>query len=640
MKIGISRVCGILFTFAFLFLSLAGCDVNFGRPANDNYISNRYDREENFDAPDFDIKDYIDIETPDTDDVNNMFSDMSENYTGVRLLTTPLAGETSGASQTDLERERFYFNVANQYEVMAKYILTGLVGNFGLGSDLNVIESEPFSNQSTGDYVVTTGTYQPEDRSSSSGFKDDNNQLVIESFATGWEIEHGNCTPVYNEVTGQYECSGNHDYSVTKSIDYGWEFKLDNNEFTNAQDYLQTYINNYATYVQMRIMEIKLGLPATSWYQFSSIKAEETIKEYSYQVNRLGLSFTNAEKNDIKQFFMNNVIGQTAQNYATSTKSFIEPSYVENFTYTDDTDPENPVQVTVPITHYCDVDEDGRYGETITNLQMYRTDYDMVLETLLLEFYEKANEFVDYFAVEVKDISSESFFQVGDGVDANADDAKLNNIPMDEYKSVILLGEQITSFAAVQFMFSSEYDMLIDVYIHAANNGVEVFEKLCSSNVSASQSFMYYEEDEEYADFNYATATDEEIDEKQLSEMFNTNVIRNTTEYLWVEYVVEESESEIFDNDIELSGEYNTLIYAQDATHNGYHTNAKENTNISPSDKFEGQLYSQITKDENSYIGANSNNSSVNFIEFVFDVKKSDPTQKLPFNFIVNLIHN
>ena len=58
MKIGISRVCGILFTFAFLFLSLAGCDVSFGRPANDNYISNRYDREENFDAPDFDIKDY------------------------------------------------------------------------------------------------------------------------------------------------------------------------------------------------------------------------------------------------------------------------------------------------------------------------------------------------------------------------------------------------------------------------------------------------------------------------------------------------------------------------------------------------------------------------------------------------------
>ena len=93
---------------------MAGCDVNFGRPANDNYISNRYDREENFDAPDFDIKDYIDIETPDTDDVNNMFSDMSEKYAGVRLLTTPLAGETSGASQTDLERARFYFNVANQ----------------------------------------------------------------------------------------------------------------------------------------------------------------------------------------------------------------------------------------------------------------------------------------------------------------------------------------------------------------------------------------------------------------------------------------------------------------------------------------------------------------------------------------------
>ena len=250
------------------------------------------------------------------------------------------------------------------------------------------------------------------------------------------------------------------------------------------------------------------------------------------------------------------------------------------------------------------------------------------------------NDFVDYFAVEVKDISSESFFQIGDGVDANADDAKLNNIPMDEYKSVILLGEQITSFAAVQFMFSSEYDMLIDVYIHAANNGVEIFEKLCSSNVSASQSFMYYEEDEEYADFNYATATDEEIDEKQLSEMFNTDVIRNTTELLWVEYVVDESELEIFNNDIELSGEYNTLTYAQDATHNGYHTNAKENTNISPSDKFEGQLYSQVTKDDSLYIGANSNNGSVNFIEFVFDVKKTDPTQKLPFNFIINLIHN
>ena len=33
-------------------------------------------------------------------------------------------------------------------------------------------------------------------------------------------------------------------------------------------------------------------------------------------------------------------------------------------------------------------------------------------------------------------------------------------------------------------------------------------------------------------------------------------------------------------------------------------------------------------------------NGSVNFIEFVFDVKKTDPTQKLPFNFIINLIHN
>ena len=199
-----------------------------------------------------------------------------------------------------------------------------------------------------------------------------------------------------------------------------------------------------------------------------------------------------------------------------------------------------------------------------------------------------------------------------------------------------IAGTAVNGEEALDFLIKNEVDLIIADIKMPVMTGLELLAKIRKENISEA----YFAILSGYADFNYATATDEEIDEKQLSEMFNTNVIRNTTEYLWVEYVVEESESEIFDNDIELSGEYNTLTYAQDATHNGYHTNAKENTNISPSDKFEGQLYSQITKDENSYIGANSNNSSVNFIEFVFDVKKSDPTQKLPFNFIVNLIHN
>ncbi|MBQ9785971.1 MAG: hypothetical protein IJW25_00710 [Clostridia bacterium] len=638
-----SNLCGILLTFACLFL-FAGCDLSFTRPStgNDtgNFITDRYDRNEGTTSGGG--KDKNKIEIDDIEANNAIYSDMKEYYQGVRLLTQPTPGAKTNTALTDAERERFYFNVINQYEVMADYILTSLVGQFGMGSTQTVVESSPFNGQTTGDYVLEINPYTPQDRSSASGFKNDSDYLVIDGFASGWGVVQEPCTPVLNDTTGEYECKTNHTYSTQINKNHCWLLNLNSQTFTNAQDYLQTYLNNYSTFIQLRIMQIVLDEPRTSYVNFSPTTAQEDMKLYAQKFDQLGLNFTNEQKEEIRDFILEEVIGYTAINYAKQQKSFTEPTFVASYTYTDNTDPSNPTQQTIDVTHYADVNNNGVGAETITNPQMYVTNYEQALDTILYELYEKIEEFVDFYALEIIDINSEKFFQIGE-VNAEDENMKLQNIDMAEYKSVIFLGEEIQAFNMVYFMFSSEKDMVMDIYLNISDGNSQVLKAIGAVNVNSEYGFDYYEENDEYADFNYLTATDEEVKEKDLNDMFNTEQVHNYT-FCMLEYLFDEDEMEILQNTFETSEIYSALKYEEADSRKGYHTNSKDNTTVSPSEKIDNQMYQKTTykneetNGEKELICANSNSTANCFVEIIFDVRKTNELEQYPFNFAVALM--
>lgn len=633
------KLTSLLCTFAFVFFCFSGCDLSFkftvsggtaNNPAIDRYVNHvsyigGWDSSISVDKPTS-----LSLTYEQKQGILNEYAE-EQGINAVRTLSVPVAGAVSGASQTDAERNRFYSNVIEQYEVVAKYILTALVGNFGLGSNETQVVSNTNHTFSTdlrvvGDYSIAISPMTPTDRSSVFAF--DTNAKTIDRVLVGWEIDSSHPEDPTGTVLTGFKCvPSSHEPTPVYSTDYAWLLNLNDQNITNANTYLTTYLNKYLTFVTMRVMEIDLGLAATPYSSFDPNNAKTKIWNYVVNngITQLGTNL-DASRNAIKNMINTEVIGQSAINYDSSSKTFAEPSFVANYTYETGGDPPT---ATVQITHFADINKNNVYNAsfTVAPSSGFCCNFMSVVDAAVQASIDAAGNFPTYYAMEVTDFSPEDFYDIGE----EAGEGQLQilaNLPYAQYQSMVFLCENEWQFDVVYMAFSASSSFVMDVYLRIVIAGNEQIVKISSLNINHEASWS---DTGNQPKIDTKDLTEEEILEKTKEQALDNETQRN---FVGVDLhsVLTQEQLLLLDSNKKNSDNLKDVQYSPSGTNRlGYHTNAVDNTGLSPVSDSDDSAYILKEIDGHNQFVLNGKDST--FFEFLF--VPQDDTEIHAFSCIV-----
>lgn len=617
------KLTSLLCTFAFVFFCFSGCDLKFSlvvpggtanNPAIDRYTNGisvvDWDGSIKVDSPTS-----LSLTYEQKQGVLNEFAE-EQGMSAVRTLSVPAAGATSGASQTDAERNRFYSNVIEQYEVVAKYILTTLVGNFGMGSNATSVVSNTNHTFNTdlraiGDYSIAISPATPVDRSATFAF--DSNEKTIDRVLVGWEIDSSNPeTPSGTVLTG-FKCEpSNHDPTPVYSTEYAWTLNLSDQIITNADTYLTSYLNRYLTFVTMRIMEIDLGLNATPFSAFDPTNAKTKIWNYvvDNNIKKLGTNL-DACRNAIKNMINTEVVGQNALNYDSSTKTFAEPSFVADYTYETGGDPPT---ATVQVTHFADINKNNVYNAsfTVPTSAGFYCDFESVVDSAVQASVDAAVNFPAYYAMEVTDFSPDVFYDIGE--EAGEGELQiLANLPYAQYQSIALLCENEWQFDTIYMAFSASSSFVLGVYLRIVVDGNEQIVKISNININHNSSWGDIGDQPK---IDTRELTDDEILQITQEQALDSETQRN---FVGVDLHAMLTNEQLLSLDSGKSNSDNLkdAQYSTSGTNRlGYHTNAVDNVGLSPVEGEDDSIYVQKEIDGKTQFVLNEKNST--FYEFLF----------------------
>ncbi len=590
------------------------------------------------DDPEFDV---------DEDGNFTYFTDDIASFDGVRILSVPKYGDISENQLTNEERERFFANVYTQFEVVAKFILYNLVGEFGSGISAQTIQGTTVLGSGIGkdyggDYQIQIGAITPKTRYYAVGVDIfDSNEMAIVRVVSGWEYQKVNdenvLTPVY-------------DNSIS------WNF-------SNGANDAETYVNNFKNFVQLRLMEYVLGVSdssVTSWSDASNpVVCRQKLEGYTKQFDKLGFVFGDVLNSEtvasrMKTFILDEIIGASVINYDNSQKTFIEPENSDG--------------------EYFDINNSGE-KDTVTsekgeNAHFY-IGYESIISSIITktkilvdgeqftdenqngifdqgENYVDENEngtfdagFVNIFKMEVFDLASKDYFRPGTP-ETKESPRKLDNMSYGEYKSVVFFPTEESKYDVVDIYIDPydssvvpEWSMNIWLRVHISEEE-EFFVPICTLNLDAKKSCDWANEKE---------GEDEDDFDVDVSEYFDDRK-RNAIWLLDLTSVMTPEQYQAFQM---VSKNTSSLDYTQ----RGHHTNSKDN--LSLADFYKKVTFGESFVDSNGsgvydageeYIDNNQNgkrdsitslvyNGKDAFIEFIFEVVEPMPYFDYYFKFLI-----
>lgn len=646
------KLTSLICTFAFVFFCFSGCDLSFRLPGGSetNPYMGKYGDSSIGNNGGSNTKTFEELLAEHTADVHvtyadqqDLLMDQAENLgiNGVRTLSVPVAGAQSGFTQTDAERARFYSNVIEQYEVVAKYILTDLVGHFGMGNtDSSVVSNAGHTfyiadTRTVGDYSIAIEPSQPTDRSATT-FAYDSNYRTIDRCLVGWEIDSSHPETPTGTVLSGFKCdTSRHSPTAVYSTAYAWTLNIVDESASTAADYLEAYLDKYLTFVTMRIMEIDYELAATPYSSFNQSTAKEKIWNYVVNkgVNRLGTSLS-IRKNVIMNMFKNEVIGSDALSHDNNSKTFAEPSFVADYTYeTGETDPDTgaPITNTVQITHFADINGNGVYDASFsvgTSAGFY-CDFEGVLGNAVDACLVAAADFPTYYAIEVTDFTTEQFFDIGEEV-AEGQVQVLANLPVAEYQSAVILMDKKWNFNTFYIGVSADTEFVLTTYLRIVINGNEFITKIACINVDPTKDWGFEGEDSGSEERKpLQDMTEEEYIEYETENMFNTELKRNFI-LIDLSIFIDETTLAVLNAFGQNSDALQETEYETSENRRGYHTNSVDNTDFSPTEDDDGLYTFGEIEENHEHIMFNKENG--NFVELLFET--NDTTQAHPFTFI------
>lgn len=644
------KITSLFCAFAFVFFCFSGCSFSLtgpGGPVNNPLIT-RFNNHMNVIEWITGDDDNSSAPTLSYEGKQNLLNEYAEEMgiNAVRTLSVPVAGTTTSYAQTDSERARFYSNVIEQYEVVAKYILTNLVGHFGMGHNLTEVTSSVYNLfytelRTTGDYSLAIQPAMPEDRSAT--YSSDTDVLVIDKVVVGWSLSasEGDIEdPLYNSLTG-YQCDLHHIPTPVYSTDYAWNLNLSDQNITDANAYLDAYLQKYLQFVTMRLMEIDLQLPATPFQHFDPSTLKQKFLNYitENKVVKLGLNL-DSRKGAIENFINTEIIGDKAIIYNNATKNFAEPSFTSIYKHkTGETDPDTGEELTedITITHYADINKNLRYDGlfSVASSAGFHSEYDLVVSETISYVAEKVKEFPNVFAMEVTDFTPEQFYNIGQKA-ADGQVQVLTNLPYAQYQSVAFLCENNWQFDTLYLAIGANTNFVLKTYLRVVVDGVENIVHIANVNVDNESSWTYVGEQEHV---NTSNLTDSEIIELSKKQNLDAETKRN---FLGIDLstMLTEEQLKLIINQQKNSQNLTTAQY-QTATANnrlGYHTNVADNTSLSPVEDSnvlnvnDEQTYIRKQLSEgNKQFALNNKNST--FFEILFEIE--DATEVCPFNCLV-----
>ncbi|MBR1925987.1 MAG: hypothetical protein IJ837_03985 [Clostridia bacterium] len=237
------------------------------------------------------------------------YSGYWKKFSGIRLSTNPQVYDVPNDvyEDTKSERERFFRNVYEQFDVLSQVIENYMNGVFGLGVDENTFSS--------GDYHIKTAALNPivkldydqdEEYNKMIGNTTEN---IMNTYLTGW---------TYEKKGDVYELTQN-----KASSDDSKKFKIN---FSDSEKSTQN-----KNFVIARLMEIVLKKEEKTTYSFAENETNinDRINGYQKEFNQLGFDYSKIEQ-AVVDFIKTELIGEDVINYYKSSKSFSEPYIDEN----------------------------------------------------------------------------------------------------------------------------------------------------------------------------------------------------------------------------------------------------------------------------------------------------------------------
>ena len=690
MKKIFSVIMEFLCTFAFLFC-FSGCSIfpglgggtggsggtGGGTGGTGGSGGGSSDWEQPVDDPEFDV---------DEDGNYSYFSDYISAFDGVRVMSVPPADAKSGNELTDAERERFYANVYTQFEVMSKYILYSLVGEYGGGiSDMTIKGSNTMATLGTKkdygeDYELVLHAKVPESRVNGNREIVSTNRYNIEFEISGFSIEDFTIIQIPSK---EYQV-GSMEYNLMLTFDPSSKWLLNLNKTNLPADdnaYAEEYVETFKGFVQLRIMEIVLNQTTgsnykTSWaYASNPSECSKKLKEYTKMFTKLGFEMGNLNQPDsiasqIYKMILDEVIGQPHITKDQMMKIYIAeiwfsqaPKYFEAYTDENENGQYDNGEPFVDVNKngvwddriYVDLNLNGKYDDkNIDGVGCTFPNWDLnigyvfrgTVPNIVTNLIDSCANFIDIYALEVQDLTSKEFFKPGIAK-TDKTPRKLDNMPYAEYKSVLFLPKENTKFDTLTIYVDSEtnFSMKIWLKVHFGE-GNEFYVPVCILNLNSEKDCDFTNEDDA---FDWDTNISDDFPDSWTDpKLLFDDKERNSVWLLELSEIMSE-EQYLALTTTGVAGYGKELEYEQ----RGYHTNSKDNTELK-------DLYNMTSFGE-SYTDANGNQKfdageafadnnkneifdfgeSLGYVgdgvyfEFIFEILNREPDKEYNFKFLI-----
>ena len=474
----IAKFFGMFFTFACLFFCFAGCTVfptgsgSDPSTGNDDRVNSNDDSNKGDGSlPLPDISDSEDIYSED------YFSGYQELYYGARAVYKPYTQDYySNVSNQQLGTDREYMNVAiaNQYYVISGYIIYQLIGEYGV---------DTVDNWSYTLNIYADESYLPAGNYGLTFLSDAKSPTVVNA-----DILHTNAGAIERSIDGVAVDADGLDYQFVPAYneENAWTCSLGSGHLADA-DYKNQYMTKFVPYLQLRLMELNLGLVGTTLSTYNSMSSDavtELIMSYANQMTGLGIDCSTTNQLRVVSLIESEIIG-----YSAMSREYADLTLHERFSWEYDSGGDLLLG-----TATIDLNGDGEYDDTILSSTLYKYDYDAVVSRIVAEIYSTAGmnmgEVPTYDRREIMDIDSVQFFDPGMQSDGTEPD-RLTNMDYQEYQSVILYSRENSLPWFLSVSIDSVQALEIDLYIRINKNGTIYTHYLGTMHTDPNQNFSW-----------------------------------------------------------------------------------------------------------------------------------------------------
>ena len=557
---------------------------------------------------------------------------------GVRAVYMPGAYEQSDDEVLQADRDKFWYNASFQYEIVAKYILYRLVGEYGTGISGDSITYEFFADTS----LLPEG---------------DETQIVVSlpggtPYVKGGYLLETNVDAINSPVV-------NLEYPGTQGVQTIQQVHDDDLHWLLQGDGVG-FVNSYYRAVQLYIMQHAV-MPGQETYSFGALlgASASTLDEIQHflehKIDKLGVPQTGEYAGFLDGFIKTQIIGSELIGREYAMIHYDDPMYevweIVGYHWEGSGDNRHQVADYDWVPYYYGMGKgSGPNKEERNDLDSdtaYKFNYVEKVSEIVSEIVGAGGftqNFPKYNRAEITDIQAYNYTLAAYTEPENEEEEPqikpIEFMDYREYQSIIVYPDIIKEdqttpvwyFDYINIGIESINDITLDVYMRIRKNGVDYFTLLRRVTTDSTQNYLI---EARWTKEESERAEELQDDPKGLAELMFSKPSNHFITFFGY-YIDDDFVGLIMPEGIESSTEYDFYQTREDVYENTFA--GKLGSKVSYEKFQKGTKYENVLEEEVDFSNTYACQKNEDFVEFIFDIQKDEnnpPDYDYSFKFSV-----